>query len=83
MSGFAPEPVRMSTAHLLRELQEASVYTSGVWRHKKTAKCYRVLKLALRESDLEHLVVYVRQGGPTWVRPLAEFHERFEKVHDG
>lgn len=53
-----------------------------VWRHHK-GKDYRVLTLARMEADQKVVVVYeaVRGGeGIPWVRPVAEFMERFTKL---
>jgi hypothetical protein len=36
-----------------------------------------VVACCLREADLEPCVVYRDQHGVSWVRPLAEFRQRF------
>ncbi len=46
-----------------------------LWRHRKGG-VYRVLHLALRESDLSSFVAYQDAhdpGAPIWLRPTAEF----------
>lgn len=51
------------------------------WRHRRTLVVYAVLTTALRESDCTPQVVYGR-GRRAWVRPMAEFLDRFEPMPD-
>lgn len=47
------------------------------WRHVKSGGIYNIIHFALREKDLEPLVVYREhkpgEATPTWTRPLSEF----------
>ena len=46
-------------------------------RHVKTSKTYQILTIALKESTLEPVVVYQRDG-VIWSRSLEEFCEKFD-----
>lgn len=66
----------------LFEILEAThilVLPGSFWRHKMVRTIYKVCGTSLRESDLEPLVTY-RKDGLYWTRTLTEFLERFEKV---
>lgn len=48
------------------------------WRHAKTGHIYMVRSHAIREHDLEPLVIYARRDGDPveiWARPAAEFFD--------
>lgn len=55
-----------------------------LWQHAKGG-IYRVLGLGYVESTLEIVVIYTDHSGRTWVRPHAEFLDRFRylMVDDG
>ena len=61
----------------LRNRQAQGPPIGSDWRHRKAGGWYRVVCTGIRESDCEPVVVY-NGGGVYWVRPLAEFLERFE-----
>lgn len=78
----------MSTSDGLPELPNdvvprAVVSNETFWRHKN-GNHYRMLGIAIRESDLEPLVMYreidhFSEVGPVWVRIATEFFDgRFE-----
>lgn len=48
------------------------------WRHKRTGNIYRVVCTAFIEATMDLAVMYSR-GGVVWVRPEAEFLQRFER----
>lgn len=53
------------------------------FRHKVTGQVYRLADIALNESTLELVAVYVAWpsvSAPTWTRPWVEFCERFVAV---
>jgi hypothetical protein len=55
-----------------------------IYVHNKTGKRYAVDRIALRESDLEPLVIYRRMPSPVgdainFARPVSEWRERFTK----
>lgn len=54
---------------------------TGIYRHTKTGKLYRVLGVARHSETQEELVVYeCLYDNPTsklWVRPLEMFTQRF------
>lgn len=51
------------------------------WQHIKSGGYYRLLAYATRESDLTGEVVYQSEAdGRLWIRPVAQFHERFRRV---
>jgi hypothetical protein len=85
-------------AHDDRKLAEAHAALAAAFpdpnqhsfRHKKTGNVYQVLCGAVRESDLTPEVAYrrwepVKEGTRpwVWVRPLAEFLEKFEPIPPG
>lgn len=60
-----------------------------VYCHKKTGNLYGLQLVALLESDgVTPMAVYYRHNPPTigasryWVRPAAEFWEKFEEIAD-
>ena len=57
---------------------------SGPWRHRKSGRWYTVVCTALMEADQTPVTVYQdEQNGAVWVRPLAEFLERFDPEGSG
>lgn len=50
------------------------------WRHAKGG-LYEVIAVGKMESDQSPVVIYQREGGTgdVWVRPLANFLERFRR----
>lgn len=55
------------------------------FRHLKTGNIYTVLAIAQMQAkdwgvDMQDVVVYQGSDGRTWVRPMSEFHDRFERV---
>lgn len=55
----------------------------AAFKHKKTGKKVFVSSLAICESDLSVMVLYIEKSGVIWVRPLKEFIDgRFEKITD-
>lgn len=80
--------------HDEQKLTEAKEVIAGMmprtpswWRHKGTGKPYALMGGAINEADLVPVVVYrplMMQAPHTevWVRPLAEFLERFEPLTD-
>ncbi len=68
-------------AELLASAKERA--GDGLWRHKATGAEYFVRDHGLDESTCTPVVVY-RERNPlaplVWVRPVAEFLERFERV---
>ena len=67
---------------LLNIVACSKVQIGGLYRHKKTGRVYSVALVALREEDLEPVVVYshVTSDRNYWTRPLSMFLERFEKM---
>jgi hypothetical protein len=55
----------------------AGLIRPAQYRHLKSGDVYEVVACCLREADLEPCVVYRDQHGVSWVRPLAEFQQRF------
>lgn len=54
------------------------------YKHLKSGRTYTVSTVALREADLEPLVVYRNPNtGVVFCRPLTEFQERFEERPQG
>lgn len=51
----------------------------SLWVHQKTGNRYMIVALARMESTLEPVVVYSGEGR-AWVRPEAEFRERFAEL---
>lgn len=58
------------------DLASAHVRPGTTWAHRATGTFYIVRDVALNEADHVPVVVYAR-GPLTWVRPLAEFVQRF------
>lgn len=55
----------------------------SLWKHKKTGNVYLLMSGGLVESSLEPVAIYrIRHdlGGVWWVRPMAEFLDKFERV---
>lgn len=51
---------------------------AGIYKHNKGGKLYEVLHNGLLEVNLEPVVIYASlENGTVWVRPMAEFKERF------
>ncbi len=61
---------------LEQELAEARGEWKPTHQHYKGG-LYRFITAALREGDLEPLVVYEPEDGPVFVRPMSEFREKF------
>lgn len=56
----------------------------AVYRHRKSGGLYRVLMCARLEANQQHVTVYQHiDGTMPWVRPTAEFGERFDYVPNG
>jgi hypothetical protein len=51
------------------------------YRHLKSGEVYELVACCLREADLEPCVLYRDRHGVSWVRPLAEFQQRFALLH--
>jgi hypothetical protein len=61
--------------------------TGEIWQHEKSGTNYRVVRYAAMEATGAPVVVYERESygavvvppadRQTWVRPLAEFLDRF------
>jgi hypothetical protein len=59
---------------------DAEPEAGEIWEHH-SGHFYRVLCLAAAEATGERLIVYQSQtDGRRWVRPLAEWAARFEKI---
>jgi hypothetical protein len=59
------------------------IYSGAAFKHKRTGKKVFVSSLAICESDLSVMVLYIEKSGVIWVRPLKEFIDgRFEKITD-
>lgn len=57
---------------------ETTIELNELYRHKKTSGYYRPLAVARIEETLAHVVVYKHVSTENiWVRPLAEFEEKF------
>ena len=53
----------------------------SIYLHKGTNVKYRVLHVAHMHSNNESVIVYQnKEGGKIWVRPYAEFNEKFERA---
>ncbi len=52
----------------------------GVYEHKTTTRLYTVIALASMEHDESRVIIYSGSDNRVWVRPLAEFQEKFVKV---
>lgn len=51
------------------------------WRHRGNGHYYKIVTLGLSEADSEKVVVYKADVSKiVWVRPEAEFLEKFERV---
>jgi hypothetical protein len=75
-----PSTIERKTADELRVLLAAEPL-GGIWRHKKTGRIYSILQKVIIESTLEPGVVYWCSGDLIpFVRPVAEFLERFERA---
>lgn len=56
----------------------------AIYRHRKTGGYYRVLMCARLEANQQHVTIYQHiDGTMPWVRPTAEFGERFDYVPNG
>lgn len=56
----------------------------AIYRHNKTGRYYRVLMCARLEATEQHLTIYQHiDGTMPWVRPTAEFGQRFSYVPNG
>lgn len=66
------------------KLRRQSVQDGSVWRHKKRGTEYKVLTLAIRETDGHPLVIYqCLKDGRTWAREAGLFTDgRFVKISD-
>lgn len=77
------EAAKESLGALEARLREAARSApQGIWVHAKSQNNYEVTGAALRESDLEPLVIYRPLGDSnvvTFARPLVEFLEKFTR----
>lgn len=63
-------------------MSEAQLQPGQEWKHKRTRGIYSIVTLAKLEATLDDVVIYSGATG-TWVRPLAEFCEKFEWLERG
>jgi hypothetical protein len=66
-------------------LDQARYDIIGHWMHVAGGGPYLVTDHALRESDLEVVVLYVLaddDDAPVWMLPAKEFLQRFRRVAD-
>jgi len=68
---------RKTHEDLLRLLDDAPM--SGTWRHRTMGNIVSVAGFGFIESTLEIVVIYSHEA-ITWVRPVAEFLEKFKRV---
>ncbi|NCS99882.1 hypothetical protein GW765_02775 [Candidatus Parcubacteria bacterium] len=54
----------------------------GEYLHKKSGGLYEVQDICFVESDLSLAVLYRSKDGLLWMRPIAEFEEKFEKIEN-
>lgn len=85
LAGFAANAAIKERQHEIayraasRVLDDARAHLlarGGTWRRVGARTAYVVAGVALRETDLEPLVLYVELGDPdaqVWCRPLASF----------
>lgn len=71
---------RLSTEELKGRLLSAQIAVTarGLYTHDKTKKSYVVWGHALREEDLEPLVLYEAEG-VVFARPVDEFLRKFTR----
>jgi len=57
---------------------------SGIWKHVKTERLYRIVAVGKMEADHTPIIVYrdaAIYDGDVWVRPASEFYDgRFVRV---
>jgi hypothetical protein len=64
----------------MTEIRRFYPQDGAVYRHYK-GDLYQVLMVVRLESTQEYMVVYQHQNGTIpWVRPIAEFDEKFSYV---
>ena len=77
---------RLTDEELVDLMQDArrACPIGSVHRHRASGATYGVILVALRESDLEPLVIYMKIGTATpFARPFEEFRDQFEFVREG
>lgn len=71
------ERITLEEARLLLWAIRTAIPQGSIWRHYKGAR-YRVIGVALRETDAVPMVIYVNAldtQDPAWVRPASEWLE--------
>jgi hypothetical protein len=70
------EQVSMET--LMSTLYSGPLSEGKSYKHRKTGRWYTLERLAVMEGDLSPVAVYRKMGGGVcFVRPYAEFIEKF------